>query len=141
MHLRRNLRIVHGLLRRYILLQFGLLVAVWWICELAARHFRLPLPGAILGIFMLLALLFSGVVPVSCVSRGVKLLLAELMLLYVPPMLALREHSELLSLTGLELVGIVLFGTLLVMCGTALVVERIVSRSEAVLKRGEVNAA
>jgi holin-like protein len=141
MHMRRNLRVIHCLLRRYILLQFGLLVAVWSIGDLAARYFRLPLPGAILGIFMLLALLFSGAVPVDCLRRGVKLLMAELMLIYVPPMLALREHSELLSLRGMESAGVVLFGTLLVMCSTALVVERIVSRSEAVLKRGEVNAA
>jgi holin-like protein len=140
MRLRRNLRILHCLLRRYILLQFGALVFVCWGSDAFARHFHLPLPGPILGIFVLLALFASGILPVACLSRATNLLLANLALLYVPPMLGLRQHPELLNLTGLELIGVVLVGTLVVMGGTALAVERIVRRSEARTQRSEANA-
>lgn len=115
-------------LRRHTAPQFLLLLALWWVADAMAKLSGLPLPGSILGLFVLLALLGSGALPASWLRRGAMLLLGHLMLFFVPAMLALLDYPELLSLTGLKLVGVILLGTLSVMSVTALLVEFLMRR-------------
>ncbi|EIP96761.1 putative effector of murein hydrolase LrgA [Opitutaceae bacterium TAV1] len=109
--------------RRNRWVQAAGLFVLWWLCEQAVRALGVPVPGAIIGLALLLALLASGRFPQTWVRRGATGLLDHLMLFFVPAMLALLDHRELFSLTGLKLLGVVMVGTLLVMTGTATVVE------------------
>jgi len=115
-------------LARHAVPQFLLVLALWWLADTLVRVTGLPLPGSILGLFITLGLLASGVLPVAWLKRGAGFLLAHLMLFFVPPMLALLEHPELISLTGLKLLGVILLGTLLVMSVTALLVDFMMKR-------------
>lgn len=87
------------------------------------RAAGLPLPGSVVGLFILLALLLSGVVPVDWLNRGARGLLDHLMLFFVPAMLGLVDHPELLGPLGFKLLVAVLVGTAGVMISTALIVE------------------
>lgn len=106
-----------------------LVLGLWWAADGLVRLTGLPLPGSILGLFVLLALLGTGVLPARWLKRGAGLLLGHLMLFFVPPMLALLEHPELLSLTGLKLLGVIFLGTLLVMSVTALLIDAMMRRA------------
>lgn len=109
--------------RRQWWLQAGVLIGIWAICEAAARGLRLPIPGSVLGIGVLLLALESRLVSVAWFRRGASGLLNHLILFFIPAMLAVVSHRELFSLTGLKLLAAVLIGTPLVMICTALVVE------------------
>lgn len=97
--------------RRYLLPGFGVLVA----CLLAGgwlkRTFGLILPGNILGLFLLLALLLTGVVPLKWVEAAARLLLWLLPFLFLPIfILAMKDHA-FWAVQGRALCGAVILGT------------------------------
>lgn len=112
-----------ALLRHSRLLQIGLLMAVWWLAESLRQRFDLPVPGSVLGLGAMLALLLARIVRVESFRQGARWLLGEMLLFFVPAAMALLDHPEFLSVTGLKLLAVVAVGTLLVMGTTALAVE------------------
>lgn len=112
-----------GLLRGNRWAQVGVLLAVSAGANALTKAIGLPLPGSIVGLFILLGLLLSGVVSVDWFNRGARGLLDHLMLFFVPAMLGLVDHPELVGPLGFKLLLAVLVGTPAVMIGTALVVE------------------
>jgi len=111
------------LLRRSRWLQVGLVVAIWWACDLAVRRLGLPMPAGVVGLALLLLALASGKVPVAWFRRGASGLLDHMLLFFVPACMALLDHPELVGPTGLKLLAVIVVGTVLVMTGTALTVE------------------
>lgn len=112
-------RIVH----RSPVLQIGLLVLFWAIGEGIVRATGLPVPGGVVGMLLVLALLaLHGMRPGS-VQGGARWLLGDMLLFFVPAVLAVLNHGELLGVLGLKLLAIILVGTAAVMGVTALTVE------------------
>ncbi|GGF59379.1 hypothetical protein GCM10007301_18900 [Azorhizobium oxalatiphilum] len=111
------------MLRRTRLAQVVLLAIVWFVSDLAVRAFDLPLPAGVIGMVAVLALLGSGVLKVHSVSGGAKWLLAEMLLFFVPSVLAVLDHSEFLGAVGLKIAAVIVVGTVLVMASTALTVD------------------
>lgn len=103
--------------------QVAALIAIWAAAESARGWLGIPLPGSVIGLFAVWLLLEFRVLPLSAVEHGADSLLNHLVLFFVPAMLALVGHPELLSLTGIKIFAAILLGTVIVMCGTALVVE------------------
>lgn len=64
--------------------QVGLLSALYFGADLAARALHLPLPGNVVGAILLAILLIAGIVPLRWVEEGAHLLLSHLALLFVP---------------------------------------------------------
>ncbi len=105
------------------LLQLGVLTAFWFLGQAAAQAFRLPVPGGVVGMAAVLALLLTGRMSVFSVRRGAQTLLAEMLLFFVPAVMALLDHAEFLGVLGLKLLVVILTGTLCVMASTALTVD------------------
>jgi len=112
-----------ALLRHSRLLQIGLLMAVWWLAESVRVALDLPVPGSVLGLGAMLVLLMTRLVSIESFRQGARWLLGEMLLFFVPAAMALLDHPEFLSVTGLKLLAVVAVGTLLVMGTTALAVE------------------
>src|ERR1700749_5248837 len=111
------------LLRRSRLAQLALVAAVWLAGELLVRLTGLPLPGSIIGMALaLLALSFRGL-HLGSMKRGANWLLAEMVLFFVPAVLALLDHGELIGLMGLKILAVITISTMTVMCVTALTVD------------------
>lgn len=104
-------------------MQVGLLIGLWWVCDAAARLFRAPVPGGVLGLLILAAFLLSGRAPARWVARGASALLDHLLLFFIPAAMTLLNHPELLGWTGLKALAVVAVGAFLVMAGTGLAVE------------------
>lgn len=103
--------------------QVGLLIAFSLAMDRLTAYLHLPLPGSVAGLLAMWFVLDTGILCKSMVERGADSLLEHLMLFLAPATLGLLDHHELLSFVGLKLLAAVLAGTLLVMAGTALVVE------------------
>jgi holin-like protein len=105
------------------LLQIGLLSGFWLVGEGVVRAAHLPVPGAVAGMLIALALLASRRLSVSSMRRGADWLLAEMLLFFVPVVLAVLDHRELLGLLGLKILVVIVVGTVAVMAVTALTVD------------------
>jgi len=123
-------------IRRHAVVQVGLVVLVWLAGQAIVDALRLPVPGGLVGLCMLLAVLMTRRVDVRLVSRGAHWLLAEMLLFFVPAVMAVSQHHELLGPLGLRLLGVILAGTVLVMAGTAWIVDLCVRRGAAVARAG-----
>ena len=110
-------------LKRSPLLQVGVLCGFWALGEAAVRRFALPVTGGILGLFAVLALLAAGWLRPASLRRGAHLLIAEMLLFFVPAVMAVLDHREFAGALGLKLFAVILAGTLSVMLATAFTVE------------------
>jgi holin-like protein len=100
-----------------------LLLALLWALGSALVHLSgLPLPGSLAGLLALLGLLAGGL-DQRLVARGAGWLLGEMLLFFVPAVVALLGHPEFLGLTGLKVLLVILGSTVMVMLATALTIE------------------
>ena len=104
-------------------LQTLVIAAFWGVGEGVVRVAHLPFPGSIAGLLALLALLLIGIVDVRDVERGAGLLLGEMLLFFVPAVVAVVDHPEWAGALGLKLLAAILVGTTVVMLMTGCVVE------------------
>jgi holin-like protein len=87
--------------------------------EAIVRVTGLAIPGAIVGLFIMLALLVGKQLRVRTVRRGARWYLAEMLLFFVPAVLAVLDHPEFLGLLGVKILAVIVLGTLSVMTVTA----------------------
>lgn len=114
---------LRNIARRSLPLQILLLIAFWWIGESLALASRLPIPGGIVGMLMVLALLFTRRLRLRSMRRGAEWFLAEILLFFLPAVLAVFAHQRFFGWVGLEILLTLLVGTLCVGGVTALTVE------------------
>ncbi len=115
--------LIYLMLHRSRLLQVGLIVAFWFLGEMLAHVTDVPVPGSVIGMVALLGLLASGTIQPSSMKRGSSFLLADMLLFFVPAVLAVLDHSEFLGLVGVKILAVILIGTVTVMSATALAVD------------------
>jgi holin-like protein len=117
--------LAHRIIQRNAWLQIGIVLACWLTGEGLARALALPIPGAILGLGMMLLLLAGRRLSVISMRRGAEWLLADMLLFFVPAVLAVLDHPEFLGLIGLKILFVILVSTVIVMVTTAIVVDRV----------------
>ncbi|MCF5858445.1 CidA/LrgA family protein [Aeromonas veronii] len=105
--------------------QIVLLAAIWLLADTAVRTLRLPLPANLTGMLLLLACILLGVVKAEWFSAGARWLLAEMLLFFVPAVVAVVNYQELLLQEGWRIMVVLLVSTTLVLGTTALVVDRV----------------
>jgi len=105
------------------LAQILLLLAFWQAGEAIVRVAHLPTPGAIAGMLLVLALFASGKVGVASMQRGAEWFLAEMLLFFVPAVLAVLDHGEFIGIVGLKVLAVILVGTIIVMGVTAIAID------------------
>jgi len=110
-------------LRRSRLLQIALIVLFSLLGQVLANAFGLPVPGGVIGMALVLALLATRRLHVRNVHRGASWLLGEMLLFFVPAVMSLLDHREFLGMLGVKLLVVILLGTALVMAGTALTID------------------
>ncbi|MFG1478188.1 CidA/LrgA family protein [Xanthobacter sp. V4C-4] len=120
---RRGVVYSRAALHRSGLLQIAVLAVFWMLGEALVRLVHLPLPGGIVGMAVVLALLATGWIRPVAVRRGASWLIAEMLLFFVPAVMAVLDHREFVGVLGLKIVAVILVGTVLVMGGTALTVD------------------
>ncbi|MBM7044133.1 MULTISPECIES: CidA/LrgA family protein [Rhizobium] len=105
------------------LAQIFLLLAYWQAGEGIVRLAHLPIPGAIAGMLLVLALFASGKVSMTSMQRGAEWFLAEMLLFFVPAVLAVLDHGEFLGIVGLKVLAVIFVGTVIVMGVTAISID------------------
>ena len=104
-----------------VLLYAGLFV----FAEYLVGWLHLPLPANIVGMLLLLALIVTRVVPLNWVKAGSRWLLAEMLLFFIPAVVAVVNYGDLLRVDGWRICVVIGVSTLLVLASTAWVVDRL----------------
>ncbi len=107
-----------------IAVQSAALGAVWFAADFVVRTLDLPLPGGVVGLIALLALLFCGGVAPRWVKAGADWLLSDMLLFFIPAAVAAVQYGGLFREDGWRLALVVIGGTLMVMIAVAFAVEQ-----------------
>jgi holin-like protein len=107
----------------------ALLLLLQALGEALARAFRLPLPGPVLGLVLLLVALRIEALRAP-VAAAADVLLANLSLLFVPVGVGVITHLALLSQYGLKLLLAIVLSTWVGMAVTALVLRALLARAD-----------
>jgi len=108
-----------------ITFQLACLCLLFWVCSYIADRLHWVIPGSIIGLAIVIALLAVKILPEKAMAAGAHWLLAELLLFFVPPVVSIIGYwSEIRDDLAAILFAVVL-GTLLVLASTAWVVDRV----------------
>ncbi len=86
---------------------------------------HIPLPANIVGMLLMLLLIVTRVLPLKWVKAGSNWLLAEMLLFFVPAVVAVVNYGTLLREDGVRICLVIAISTVLVLSATSFVVERI----------------
>ena len=81
-------------------LQLGFYIGLFIACDRLVTWLHLPLPANIVGMLLLLALIVTRVVPLNWVKAGSRWLLAEMLLFFIPAVVAVVNYGDLLRVDG-----------------------------------------
>lgn len=95
--------------------QIIIILAVWGCADVLQKLLNLPVASGVLGFFLLLFLLEMKWLKLAHVERGADLLLAELLLFFIPPVVGVIQYQDLLITSGWKILLVILISTALVM--------------------------
>ena len=95
--------------------QIIIILAVWSCAYVLQKLLNLPVASGVLGFFLLLFLLEMKWLKLAHVERGADLLLAELLLFFIPPVVGVIQYQDLLIASGWKILLVILISTALVM--------------------------
>ena len=104
-------------------LQLGLVLAFWFAGQSIVRLTGLPVPGGGVGMLAVLLLFATRWLSVLSMRRGAEWLIGDMVLFFVPAVLAVLDHRELLGVVGLKVLGVILCSTIAVLGVTGLTVD------------------
>ncbi|WP_083607770.1 CidA/LrgA family protein [Thalassospira sp. TSL5-1] len=110
-------------LRHSPILQIAAIFAFWLLGEAIVRFAGIPVPGGIIGMVIVFVLLASRRISLHSMRRGAQWYLAEMLLFFIPAVLALLNHHELFGLLGAKVLLVILGSTASVIAVTALVMD------------------
>ena len=85
--------------------------------------FAIPIPGGVVGMAALFALLAARIVRPKWVEAGADLLIRHLQLFFIPAVLAILSYPLLFGPLGLKILISLIIGAFVVMARVGLVVE------------------
>ena len=104
-------------------LQLGLVLVFWLAGQRLVELTGLPVPGGVIGMLAVLVLLATRRLSVLSIRRGAEWFISDMVLFFVPAVLVLLDHRELLGLVGLKVMGVIVGSTLAVTGVTGLTVD------------------
>jgi holin-like protein len=91
-----------------IIFQVLLLTVFFLLGESIVKLLHLPLPGSIAGLVILFLLLHFKVIKLRWIEKGGNLLLAELLLFFIPAVVGLINYTDVIKHYGLQILAIIM---------------------------------
>lgn len=85
----------------------------------------IPLPANIVGMAILFVAMFTKVIPVRYVRRGSSLLLSEMLLFFIPAVVAIINYFDILENEGIRILVVIVLSTTIVLSATAYIVDKV----------------
>ncbi|MDQ2191671.1 MULTISPECIES: CidA/LrgA family protein [unclassified Vibrio] len=120
--------------------QVVVLSMIWFLADFLVSTFHIPLPANLTGMLLLLTLVIMRVIKVDWLRKGATWLLAEMLLFFVPAVIAVVNYQELMQQQGLRIMAVLVISTIMVIAITAWIVDKMY-RLELILARRKSNRA
>lgn len=118
-----------------LLFQVTALSGLFWLCNQLVERLALPIPAGVVGLVVLVLLLLVRVVPERAVLAGSSWLLGDLLLFFIPPVVSVIKYWVLIREDGAMMISTLVLGTLVVLTGTAWVVDRVFALEKRLRER------
>ena len=105
--------------------QLMVYIGLFLIAQFMVLHLTLPLPANIVGMMIMLVFLVTGIIPVRYVKAGSAWLLSEMLLFFVPAVVAIINYFNVLEQFGIQIFAVIILSTILVLGCTAFVVDKL----------------
>ncbi|MGU9859489.1 CidA/LrgA family protein [Pseudomonas sp. LF245] len=106
-----------------LLIELVVLLAIYFLgCQLAV-WLAWPIPGGVVGLGLLLATFASGLIKPAALQLGAGVLMAEMLLFFIPALMSLLDYGGLVRNDGWRILLVIGLSTLAVMLVTAFTVE------------------
>ncbi|MBT0725956.1 CidA/LrgA family protein [Rosenbergiella australiborealis] len=106
-------------------LQLCIYIGLYLLAGILVNILHLPLPANVVGLGILLLLIMLRIIPVKWIRAGGNWLLAEMLLFFIPAVVAVVNYGPLLRTEGWKIVAVIALSTVLVLAATGCVVERV----------------
>ncbi|NGP46601.1 CidA/LrgA family holin-like protein [Bacillaceae bacterium SIJ1] len=116
--------------------QLAIIAGFYVVGEWLSNQYQLLLPGSIIGLLLLLCCLQLGWIKLQWVERGAAVLLAELLLFFVPSTVGVVDYPELFGWVGVKTELVVLVSTVFVMVITGMLADYLYVRKKRSYERG-----
>lgn len=103
--------------------QIGIIVAIWFAAVFLSERWLGGFPPAIAGLGIALLLLALGLLRREWLVDGASWLLREMLLFFIPVVIAIINYAELIRAQGIAILLVVLGSTTCVMVATAFAVD------------------
>ncbi|MDD5442932.1 murein hydrolase regulator LrgA [Pseudomonas fluorescens] len=108
-----------------LLSELVVLLAIYLLGTQLSAWFAWPIPGGVVGLGLLLATFASGLVKPAALQLGAGVLMAEMLLFFIPALMSLLDYGGLVRHDGWRILLVIGFSTLSVMLVTAFTVEMV----------------
>ena len=112
------------------LVSMGLIFLCLWAGITIQHWLGIAIPGSIIGLLLLFALLVSGLVPVEWVRPSAHLFIRYMILLFVPISVGLMVHFDMLLNNLWPILASAIGGTVLVLVSLGYVLDRLLKKGE-----------
>ncbi|MBT0624010.1 CidA/LrgA family protein [Pseudomonas fluorescens] len=106
-------------------LELVVLLAIYFLGTQLAVWLAWPIPGGVVGLGLLLATFATGLVKPAALQLGAGVLMAEMLLFFIPALMSLLDYGGLVRNDGWRILLVIGFSTLSVMLVTAFTVEMV----------------
>lgn len=103
--------------------QILILASFWWVGFIFHYKLGVPISAGILGMFFLLLCLFLKIIKIEQVATGATVVLGELLLFFIPVVVAVVQYKTLFMTEGWQIVLSIAIGTISVMLSTCLTIH------------------
>ncbi|MQU05956.1 CidA/LrgA family protein [Pseudomonas helleri] len=105
--------------------EIAVLLAIYFVgCQITV-WLQVPIPGGVMGMILLLLAFALGWVKPATLQLGAGVLMAEMLLFFIPALMSLLDHGALVRDEGWRILLVIGVSTLLVMIVTAFTVEAV----------------
>lgn len=105
--------------------QVFLLSTIWIAADWFVHYTHFPVPANLLGLVVLLLLIFAKLIKPDWVRQGATWLLAEMLLFFVPAVMAIIKYPHLVRDSGLRIITVIFLSTLCVIVTTGWIVDKL----------------
>ncbi|KGK98853.1 murein hydrolase transporter LrgA [Methanococcoides methylutens] len=110
------------------IIQFAIILSICFMGDVIHNILNLPIPGSVLGMLVLLALLLSGVLKLSMIEDVSNFLLKHLSFFFIPAAVGLITCFSILEGKWIALLFISVVSTIIIVVVTGITVQILMKR-------------
>ncbi|MBS1230059.1 MAG: hypothetical protein H6R17_3336 [Proteobacteria bacterium] len=106
-----------------VVAQVALIALLWLGADTLSRRFLPFVPSSLLGLGLALVGMACGILRRDWLAAGADWLIGEMLLFFVPAVVAIVQYAEIIRSHGLAILVVILLSTVCVMVSTAVAVD------------------